>query len=411
MIEKRVILKNRKKSYLWIWLVLAALLIVAVGLGALIGSYTNSINIGYGSFKQVFVPPFGGKKSIKVLVLGEDNTTARMHDQYARGLSDTIILASFDLESKTASAISIPRDTLVDIPGYGQKKINSSHMLGGPMLTMEAVEQLTGIKPQYYIKTNVQRFKELVDAVGGVDIDVEKDMRYKDTWGGLYIDLKKGFQHLDGEKAMQYVRFRHDVMGDITRIQRQQKFLKALAAEAAKPENYSRIPAIMDAVNKNVYTNMTIKDLIYLARMSREVDLESVQTETYPGVPETIEGISYWVPDRSKGFDMVNRLFFSPQPKPGFPKVEVRNGNGREGVAQVVADILTQNGYRVSSVENADSFDHPKSEVIVHKENLKGVEEIASLLNSADIKQDINEETSADVTVIIGKDYLIQNVE
>ena len=137
------------------------------------------------------------------------------------GRSDTLFVVMFDSSNKSASLLSVPRDTRVRIEGHGWDKINHAYAYGGRELTQKTVEELLGIKINNYVMVDFKGFTGLVDAIGGIDIDVEKDMYYHDTWDGFTVDLKKGRQHLDGKTAIQYVRFR-DEEGDIGRIRRQQ---------------------------------------------------------------------------------------------------------------------------------------------------------------------------------------------
>ena len=380
-------------------LILFALL-AAVGIGALLGYYTSGG--GLGGVRKVFEPPFDGRRTVRILMLGEDNTGLA---EDRRGLSDTIILTSVDLDNKHVAAISIPRDTRVDLGEYGTCKINAAHVHGGPMLTAQVVGELTGVQPDYYVKTNIEGFKELVDILGGVQIYVEKNMNYDDNWGKLHIHLKKGMQRLDGEKAMQYVRFRHDTFGDITRIQRQQKFLKALAEKALAPENLPKLPRTIRAVLRNVDTNLGPRDAISLARFFSKLDMERVKTETIPGVPETIGGASYWIADPVATAEIVKQLFFPPMP--ALPTVEVLNGSGIVGAAQKVGNALSQHGYDVLYIENADSNKYTSSEVIVHNPEALDIEQIADIMNTDTIKKEENPSAKADVTVIVGKDCLI----
>lgn len=384
-------------------LVVLVVLIAAAGIGVLLGIYTSGGT--FSGMKGVLQPPFDGKRTVRILMLGEDNTGL---EENRRGLSDTIMLISIDLDAKHVAALSIPRDTMIELEGYGGTcKINAAHVYGGPTLTELAVAQLVGIQPDYYIKTNVEGFKELVDILGGVQIDVDKNMRYTDRRGGLFINLKKGPQLLNGEKAMQYVRFRHDAMGDITRIQRQQNFLKALMGKALAAENLPKLPQTIRAVLKNVDTDLNLKDAIYLARFFSKLDMNQMKTETLPGVPQTIGGISYWVADYEQIAQVTQTLFFPPIP--GLPTVEVLNGSGVNGAANKVADAFRQHGYDVISTGNADSYDYASSQVIGHKPDLEGMDQIASLVNTSTIKEELNPSTKADVTVIVGKDCMLIN--
>lgn len=377
-------------------------LLAAVAIGALLGKYVAERGLGL-SVREVWQRPFGGKRVIRVLVLGEDNTGVKYKD--ARGLSDTIILASINLQTKHVAAISIPRDTKVDLDGYRDvRKINAAHVHGGPALAALGVEALLGVESDYYVKANIEGFVGMVDALGGVEIDVEKRMYYRDRRGGLLINLKKGRQLLDGDKAMQYVRFRHDAMGDITRIQRQQKFIKALAKKTLSPANLPKLPQIVDAVVENVETDMNPKDILYLAKFASQVDFSQVEMATLPGGPQSIDGISYWIPDGQQVAEVVRELFF-PETVIKLPSVQVLNGSGMQGAAVRVAEILKQHGYEITTVGNADAFDYVVSEVINHNGTDEGASRIAALLNSRIVRRDQDASAPADVTVIVGKDY------
>lgn len=393
---------ERGMSRLGTILLIVASLVVAGGLGAFVGYFASRTGMNWG-VKQIFERPFDGRQVVRILVLGEDNSAVRMKGQ--RGLSDTIILASIDLQKKRVAAISIPRDTRVDRNGYGKtSKINAAFSQGGPVETARIVSELTGVPPDYYVVTNVEGFKGTVDAVGGVEIDVEKNMDYTDRWGGLYIHLRKGLQTLNGDKAMQYVRFRHDTLGDITRIQRQQKFLKALAKKALEPGNLPKLPQTMDAVAKNLRTDMSPKDLLYLAKFVSKLDMSKVEMATLPGTPETLHGVSYWIPDANKTAEVVQELFF-PRAVVALPTIEVLNGSGIVGAAATAAEMLKKKGYDVKSVGNAPKYTYDSSEVINHRGSDEGAQQIASLLNSQIIKREQDKAAPADVTVIVGRDF------
>ena len=381
-------------------MVLFIILVVAICVagGALLGLYTS--NFGH-QVREQFAPPFGGKTAVVILVLGEDDTSRT--DKKPRGLSDTIILMRADFVNKQVAALSIPRDTKIRLDGYANEcKINASHVYGGPALAEIAVQGLVGIKPDYYMKTDLKGFRKSVDILGGVMIDVEKDMNYDDNWGHLHIHLKKGRQLMNGEHAMEYVRFRHDALGDLSRIERQQKFLRALTEKMLSPTKLPKLPWVMSAMIQNVDTDMTARDLVALARLAQGMDLNTVKMAMLPGVPETIHGVSYWVADTEQSVKVVNDLFFPPPP---MPKVAVLNGSGIPGVAEKVAETLKQQGYEVTVVENADSFDHKSTEVIGHTETGESSYRIAAILNGV-VKQEKDPNAKADVTVIVGSDYV-----
>ncbi len=292
-----------------IWIIIAACIggFAGAGLKILFGPTTTT-------FTQVISPPFEGKRLFRIIALGEDKSPAGVP-----GRTDTIIVVAVDLTNKTVRAISIPRDTRVYFPKRGDyDKINSAFVRGGYDEVKAAAERLLNVGIDYYIKTDIEGLKKTVDILGGVEIDIEKNMRYTDRRGGLYINLKKGTRLLNGDQALQYIRFRHDAMGDITRIQRQQKFLRAIARKAFTMESISKLPAVVREVRANIETDMSDKDLLELVRLAKEIPPDDIQMETLPGLPQNIQGISYWIPDETKAAEMVDRLlrFEPPMPKP-----------------------------------------------------------------------------------------------
>jgi len=392
----------RRRSGVWHWVLVV---VIGVLIGSLGGYGYNLLRMSKTTVGEMLRPAFGGRTFIRILVLGEDNTNKLRTT--GRGLSDTIMLAAVDLDTKTVRAVSIPRDTRVEISGHGPQKINAAYALGGPELAIQAAKAVLGVDEiDYYIKTDIAGLKSIVDLVGGVGIEVEKDMRYRDRRGGLYINLRKGYRHLSGDQALQYVRFRHDVMGDISRIQRQQKFLRALARQVLSPGNWLRLPSVINEVYSKRYvdTDLNLKDMKALAGLARDVPPDQMEMETAPGEPHNIGGISYWIVDPVRTAGVVQRLLSPSQGAAA--KVEVLNGSGIAGLAKEVADRLEQSGYRVTSTGNAPRFDYASSQIIVHNRGADGGVQIAKLIGCTDIR---NEPAGAgtagaDVTVIVGRD-------
>lgn len=218
-------------------------------------------------------PKWEGTERVNILLMGVD----------ARGLkkgeiprSDTMLVASLDPVAKKIDLFSIMRDTYTEIPEHGSDRINSA-ITHGPNTAMKAVSDLLGIPIQYYVYTDFQGFIELVDAVGGVDFYVEKDMHYTSKADNheYDIDLKKGQQHLDGNTALQYVRFRHDAMSDYTRTERQRNFLKAVADKLISTTSIMKLPTILEKVNPYIDTNLTIEDMWKLATVGYSSNMGS----------------------------------------------------------------------------------------------------------------------------------------
>ena len=158
------------------------------------------------------------------------------------GLADVMLLMKFDPETKKVTMLSVPRDTRTEIEGHGIRKINAANVEGGPALTAKTVSNvLGGVGIDRYIRINVLGVGKLIDALGGVTVYVPKDMKYQDDSQHLYINLKAGKQHLNGDQALQLLRYRHDELGDIGRIQRQQIVIRALIDQTLNPANRSSI--------------------------------------------------------------------------------------------------------------------------------------------------------------------------
>ncbi len=237
----------------------------------------------------------GDRLSLKknIIVLGVDER-AEEHDV---GRSDTIFVVMFDTNKTAASLLSVPRDTRVRIKGHGWDKINHAYAYGGRELTQKTTEELLGIKINNYVMVDFKGFVGLVDAIGGVDINVEKNMYYYDTWDGFRIDLKKGMQHMDGKTAIQYVRYR-DEEGDIGRIRRQQHFIMAVYDRITSANMLLHIPGLAKQLTNMVKTDLPLTDMVDLGRaLHAMVKAKGLAMATVPGTPEYIDGISYWLPD------------------------------------------------------------------------------------------------------------------
>ena len=241
-----------------------------------------------------------------VLLLGVDKDGLR---------TDTIIIASYDLDKNAVNMLSIPRDTRMYI-GRQYQKINAAHALSqngkikGPQGTIEAVTRLTGIPVNYYVEFSCEAFRNTIDALGGVEIDVPRRMKYSDPVQKLYIDLQPGLQLLDGDKAEQLVRFRKYPRGDIERVEMQQKFVKALAEQKLNLSILDNIPEIFKVLQKDVKTNFTIKDVLKYLPNLRELNTENITMYSLPGdFSGSQYSASYWIADIEGIRTLVNEVF------------------------------------------------------------------------------------------------------
>ncbi len=284
------------------------IVIVAVGIGGYIyiqDSYNFTSSKDYPSLEKIeFMDvAFDKVQKINIALFGVDE---RKDDP---GRSDTIMVISLDLVNKKVNILSIPRDTRVLIPDKGYTKINHAYAYGGVNLSLKTIENLLGIPIHYYAKVNFQDFEKLIDSLGGVDIEVEKRMYYRDKTDKFLVDLTPGVHHLNGKEALGYVRFRHDTMGDLSRIERQQKFLKALFKEVKEKITLLNLPQYVSLAGSTLETNVSLLEGIVIGSKFLNITEDDINTMVLPGTPETIDGISYVIPDETKTRALVNEKF------------------------------------------------------------------------------------------------------
>lgn len=231
--------------------------------------------------------------SQRVVLLGSD---ARAEEP---SRSDTIVVTRAG-----GGSLAVPRDTLVEIPGIGQDKVNAALAYGGPDLTVKTLEDLTSEKISHYVVLDFGGVEEIVDALGGVTVNVEEPISY--NLGGRYAEIPAGEQTLDGFEALAYVRYRGTPSADIGRIGNQQKFLTAMIQEASSPSKLSYLPRTARAVMDNTESNI---NPLQAARFALQALIWGLgePSELYPGSPQYIDGISYWVPDKDAGREVVEQ--------------------------------------------------------------------------------------------------------
>lgn len=257
----------------------------------------------------------GREKSITVLMMGIDSNSFAE----SKGVrSDTIMLFNVDRGTGRISIVSIPRDTRTVIEGRKNKeKINHSFAYGGPELTTKTVEALLGIDIDHYVVVDYQMVSDYVDLIGGIEFDVPMDMSYSDPVADppLKIDLKAGEQKLDGDKALQYLRYRKGYKNaDLGRIEAQQSFLKSLISQSAKPGIIFKIPGIYRIYSKGVNTDIPITKLALYGMAIFRYDLDAMESATLPGSPKTIDGISYYIHSEDKTEELIKNMIDDQNP-------------------------------------------------------------------------------------------------
>jgi len=233
-----------------------------------------------------------------VLLLGVDDGDSEAAENEPKR-TDAMVVLSFDPDRNEVAMLSLPRDTKVVLPGHRDyEKLNAAYAYGGAVMAKQATANLLRIPIHYYALLDWRGFIKVVDMLGGVELFVENDMYYEDPYANLVIDLKKGFQHLNGEQAGQYVRFRKDELGDIGRAQRQQRFMKAILSQALSVSNIARLPEIIRSAANYVETDMNTMTVIDAARSFKLIGDSSVKTGMLYGDFDDATGVSYWKVDR-----------------------------------------------------------------------------------------------------------------
>lgn len=259
--------------------------------------------------KAEFNLPFGPKRQ-NILLLGVDSNGADS-DLWVGTRTDTIILLNIDPKTKTVNAISIPRDSKVYLPkGMGVQKINAAHAIGGVEMTVKTIEDTLGVHIDKYVMFHDDAVRAIVGAIGGVDIYVEKNMHYNDNAGKLHINFTKGKHHLTEKDAVEYLRFRHDALGDIGRTQRQQWFLRGLLADLQKPETIAKLPKIISVASKYVKTDMSVYEMSQYASLAKGFDMDNIEIAMLPGAPNKHGYTSYWILDPEKTQEVIDRLIY-----------------------------------------------------------------------------------------------------
>ena len=343
------------------------------------------------------------------------------------GLSDSMLLLRFDPKQEKVSVLSIPRDTRVYIDGHGRGKINHANEYGGPALAAStASELLGGINIDRYVRLNVQGVEKLIDALGGVTVNVPKDMKYNDFSQHLYIDLKKGIQHLDGDKAMQFLRYRYDGYGDISRVQRQQMLMRSAVEQTLKPATVVKIPKILSVIQSHLDTNLTVRELMALANFASKRDRSNVNMIMLPGdFNSGDEPISYWLPN----YEAINKLMISHFNLPSYDRdyndarntyasldssfsvrhprirIAVQDSIRDQQILQSALDTLRAAGYRRVFATKNWQDPLPTTRVIAQSGDDKAAKEVKSILGVGEVVVESTGFLKSDITVQIGRDW------
>jgi polyisoprenyl-teichoic acid--peptidoglycan teichoic acid transferase len=293
-----------------------------------------------------------GQVKLNLLVLGYQSDEAT---------TDTVMVVHLDVVRRTATLVSIPRDTWVYVPGAGFSKINAAYAYGGARATARVVSKLLGGVPiDAIVALQPEDAASIVNAMGGLDVNVDETMNYDDNNGDLHIHLAKGEQHLNGDQLASYVRFRDDPASDFGRVRRQQQVLKLMLDQISEPQNWSRLPQIMRLARTEIKTNLTNAQLLSLLTVYRNVPDQDVRSFTLPSK-------AGWVGDASVVFadprwaKLIGTVLFG-RTDPPQDEVLVANATGNDKLDGTIVGALRGAGWNVPTF--IDTKVKPRSVVV-----------------------------------------------
>lgn len=332
------------------------------------------------------------------------------------GLTDTMLLIRFDPQAKKVSLLSVPRDTRTEIPGHGVTKINAANAFGGPPLAARSVSNLLGgVGIDRYVSINVQGVQALVDALGGVTVYVPKDMKYRDDSQHLYVNLKAGKQHLNGDQTLQLLRFRYDEYGDIGRIQRQQMVMRALMEQALNPATLTRLPKILSVIQSHIDTNLSVEEIVALVGFAAQINRSNTQMLMVPGEfsrPGQFDA-SYWLPSppriqelMARNFDFGDSNALPQEEGPASIRVTIQNSTNQTSAAQLILGDLRQAGYTNTAVGRPWTEPLSVTRIVAQQGDSKSAEAVRQALGFGEVRIENTGDLESDVTVQLGKDAL-----
>lgn len=375
--------------------------------------------------------------------------------------TDTIIIVTVDPVNKTAGMLSIPRDLQLSIPGNGDDRINTANVWGyqydypggGPALLKRTIESAFGITIDHYVMADFKAFVEIIDTLGGIDIDVPKtlhDTKYPDPRPGdpyafKTIHFDPGWQHMDGERALKYARSRMST-SDFDRAKRQQQILVSIRDKALNLNLLPKLPTLAATLANNVKTDMTMDEMVELAPLMPQINTANIKQAVlekplvYAFRRE--DGAAVQLPK----WDLINPVIAdlfaapvlpvaptpTPVPQAQVPptptptlvpiqiadlqalaregaRIAVQNGTAEPNLAARVAAMLTEQGFQVAEFGDADRLDYPATVIVDYTAKAYTLERLIELFRPApeNVRRSPNLRSEIDIRVIVGQDFLL----
>jgi polyisoprenyl-teichoic acid--peptidoglycan teichoic acid transferase len=440
---------NRKRFIIWMLVGMFFTLFVCGGLYAgyyffdTIRAYTANANLPNISDIVADFPPdaqavptvapppnVSAGERINVLLLGID---ARQ-DEEGPWRTDTMIVATLDPQTKTAGMLAIPRDLYIPIPapGAGENRINTANFYGdstkypggGPALAKKTVEYNFAIPIHYYILIDFNGFRKLIDAIGGVDIDVPEAIDDPDyptpDYGVEHLVIPAGLQHMDGDLALKYARSRKST-SDFDRSKRQMQVILAARDKALKINLLSQAPQLLAQFQNTIKTDMTPEQMLALAPIVAQIRPDNIKsrsidlTMTYEIKLNT--GADVLWPDREKIGTVIQEMFNTPQGtnvvasisplRAEAARIVILNGTAKDGLAAMASRYLKENGFNVVQIGNAEKRDYAKTVLVDLADKPATVDWLAQrfTVDSTNIKRNPTAVRDSDIRVILGNDW------
>lgn len=424
--------KHKKKSiFKKILILILIILLIAIGWfiyktqkngGGLSGMLATAV--GHNEYTKKNLSEF------KVLILG-------VSTDLDSELTDTIMVASYNPNTQKANLLSIPRDTFT---GKNVKTATASQKLNclyniyrKPEKTLQAVNEITGLDIKYYILVRTEALIKLVDAIGGVEFNVPRNMNYDDPSQDLHIHLNQGLQKIDGNKAEQLLRYRHDNWDPVTksyptysaeygdndfgRMRTQREFIAATLKQTLKPSNIFKIGQILDIANENIETNLELSFIKDYVPYAVEFNTENLKTAVLPGsTPDmsSTNNVSIFVVDKKEAKKLIDSMFYNEgetteesdnnNTTTSKLKIEILNGSGNKTSLEKAKELLENAGYNVTKTGQTSTV---SKTVITNKKNAteEQLNNIKQALKVGTIATNVSSTSLVDVTIIIGTDF------
>lgn len=405
---------------LLVLLVVLVLLVIGLSVGLAVVAYEQPRAVT--GLTSLFLPaqagavPWNGTDRINILAMGVDQRTS----EQAR--ADTMMIISLDPATRHVALLSVPRDLWVQFPEGGEGKINTPYAIGAAPYSELTVESALGVPINYYAVLKFGGFKDLVDALGGVTLNVKTpidDETYPADVGYGYkpLHIRAGAQHMDGATALAYVRTRHeDPRGDVGRNERQQDLLVALKGQALSPGMLLRLPAVLSALQNAMQTDLPHNRLPDVASILGHAKGATLTREAL--TPESgdvtnsysTDGRWIFLPNWQAINARTQRLFANPALAAEHAALEVRNGTNTAGLAHTVSSVLERDGFTIASVTQAAKADYKKTQVIIHDPAAAYSGRVLASMLHADLSEApgspaTNGSPAAQITVIVGADF------